>query len=106
VQEGDRVEAGQILAVLDHRDTLEATLASAKEQVRIAQARLAQVKAGAKTGELQAQRAQISRLEAEKAGLIATQQATIQRLEAEVQNARLEYYRYQSLYQLFKLPSA
>lgn len=99
VEAGDRVEAGQIIAILDNRDTLQAALASAKEQVHIAKARLAQVKAGAKTGELEAQRAEISRLEAEKAGILATQQATIERLEAEVQNARIEYNRYEFLYE-------
>lgn len=99
VEEGDRVQPGQIIAVLANQDTLEATLASAKEQVRIAKARLAQVKAGAKTGELEAQRAEISRLKAEKAGVIASQKATIRRLEAEMENARMEYQRYESLYQ-------
>ncbi|MEO1094775.1 MAG: ABC exporter membrane fusion protein [Cyanobacteria bacterium J06638_28] len=99
VQEGDTVEAGQTIAVLDNRDSLEATLASAQEQVRIAQAGLAQVRAGAKSGELQAQEAEIARLRADEAGVLATQQATIDRLQAEVDNARLEYNRYETLYQ-------
>jgi HlyD family secretion protein len=98
VQEGDRVENGQIIAVLDNEDPLQAAVASAEKQVRIAQARLAQVKAGVKTGELQAQRAEIDRLQAENAGAFATQQATIRRLAAEVENARTEYERYQFLY--------
>ena len=99
VAEGDRVEAGQVIAILDNRDTLQAALRSAEEQVRIAQAQLDQVEAGVKTGELQAQEAEIARFRAEEAGTLATQQATINRLAAEVENARLEYQRYESLYQ-------
>ncbi|EHC12976.1 hypothetical protein [Fischerella thermalis] len=57
----------------------------AKEQVKIAQAKLAQVKAGAKTGEIQAQQANISRLQAEQATEIQAQTATIARLRAEQQ---------------------
>lgn len=99
VQEGDRVEAGQTIAILDNRDSLQAALASAQEQVRIAQARLTQVQAGAKAGELQAQSAEIARLRAEASGTLAAQQATVDRWEAEAQNARLDYNRYDSLYQ-------
>lgn len=97
VGEGDRVEAGQIVAVLDNNARLEASLQQAEGQVRIAEAQLAQVRAGAKTGELQAQRSEIARLQADQAGNINTQRATIARLEAEVENARVEYQRYDSL---------
>ena len=55
VKEGDQVKKGQILAILDSRDRLQAELEQAKEQVLINQARLAQVKAGAKTGEITAE---------------------------------------------------
>ncbi|MEM9003000.1 MAG: ABC exporter membrane fusion protein [Cyanobacteria bacterium P01_F01_bin.86] len=99
VQEGDYVEAGEAIAILDNRDILQAALTSAQEQVRIAEAGLAQVQAGAKAGELQAQEAEIARLRAEEAGILATQQATIDRLQAEVDNAQLEYNRYETLYQ-------
>jgi len=83
---------------LDNRDRLEAALLQAEEQVSIARANLAQVNAGAKTGELQAQQAEITRLEADQVGTINTQQATIARLDAEVRNARIEAERYESLY--------
>lgn len=99
VEEGDRIQAGQIIAILDNRDRLQASLQKAENQVRVAQAKLAQVKAGAKTGELQAQGAEIARLQADRAGSLAAQRAAVDRLEAEVQNARLEYERYDSLYQ-------
>ncbi len=99
IKEGDLVQPGQVIAVLDNRDRLQATLQKAKEQVEIAETKLAQVKAGAKSGEIQAQRAEISRIEADQVGNLNTQSATINRLEAEMQNARIEYQRYESLYQ-------
>ncbi|WP_224409568.1 ABC exporter membrane fusion protein [Oscillatoria salina] len=99
VKEGDRVAAEQVIAILAHRAGKEASLQKAEEQVRVARAKLAQVEAGAKTGELQAQRAEIARLEAEKATKLAAQRAAIARLEAEVANARIEAERYELLYQ-------
>ena len=99
VKQGDEIEKGQIIAVLDSRDRLEAALKQAEEQVRVRQAILAQVKAGAKTGEIQAQHAAIARLEAERDNNIAAQTATVSRLEAELSNAQREYQRYETLYQ-------
>ena len=99
VTEGDVLEQGQVIAILDNRDLLQAALQKAEQQVKIAQSQLAQVQAGAQTGDLQAQRAEIARLEADKAGNISTQRATIARLEAEVQNAQIEAERYESLFQ-------
>jgi HlyD family secretion protein len=98
VQQGDRVEKGQAIAILDSRDRLQVALEQAKEQVKVAKSRLAQVKAGAKTGEISAQKAEITRLEAELAGEVATQRAAIARYQAEVNNARGEYDRFQMLY--------
>ncbi|MBD1912718.1 MULTISPECIES: ABC exporter membrane fusion protein [unclassified Leptolyngbya] len=99
VKEGDRVEAGQIIAVLGSRDRLQDAVRQAQERVRSAQARLAQVQAGAKSGEVQAQQAAIVRLQAELDGARGIQAATLARLEAEYQNAQVEYNRYQQLYQ-------
>lgn len=99
IKEGDIVQSGQLIAILDNRDRLQATLQKAKEQVDIAETKLAQVEAGAKPGEIQAQQAEIERIEADQVGNINTQNATINRLEAEVQNARIEYQRYASLHQ-------
>ncbi|MEO0947852.1 MAG: HlyD family secretion protein, partial [Cyanobacteria bacterium J06641_5] len=97
VEEGDRLEVGQIVAVLDGRERREAALQTAEARVRVAQAQLAQVHAGAKTGELQAQEAEIMRLQAQRLGNLATQRAAIARLEAEVENARVEYERFEML---------
>ncbi|MEO1070237.1 MAG: biotin/lipoyl-binding protein, partial [Cyanobacteria bacterium J06638_6] len=99
VEEGDRVEAGQIIAILDNRDRLQAALQQAEQQVQIARTQLARVKAGAQSGEIAAQQAEIARLEAAQVGDVSSQQATVARLEAEVENARVEYERYESLYQ-------
>lgn len=99
VNEGDRVEAGQVIAILDNRDRLQAALRRAEQQVEIARAKQSQIEAGAKLGEIQAQQAEIARIEASQVGDVATQQATIARLEAEVNNARADFERYDSLYQ-------
>ncbi|WP_341530655.1 ABC exporter membrane fusion protein [Nostoc sp. UHCC 0302] len=116
VKEGDRVKAGQIVAILDSRARLRTAVIQAEKQVKVAQAKLNQVKAGAKTGEIQAQKASVERLQAQSIGdktaqqeAIArieaqwqgdriAQQATIRKLEAEVNNAQAEYRRYQQLY--------
>ncbi|MEY3867588.1 MAG: hypothetical protein RLZZ338_1479 [Cyanobacteriota bacterium] len=83
VQEGDWVKTNQTIALLDSHDRLQAALNQAQEQVRVAQAKLATVKAGAKTGEIQAQKATISRLEAERETDIEAAQAVLSRLQAE-----------------------
>ncbi|PZV26325.1 MAG: HlyD family secretion protein [Snowella sp.] len=115
VKQGDLVKKGQIIAVLDSRDRLQAELEQAKEQVKVNQSKLAQVKAGAKTGEIgaqqstiqrieaqlngdrQTQQATIDRLEAQLTGDISSQKASIRKLEAELANAKAEYQRYQQL---------
>ncbi len=91
VKEGDSVKAGQIVAILNSKPSLQNALQQAQKQVNVAQAKLAQVKAGAKSGEIQAQQSTIVRLQAELAGEIAVQNAVIARWQSEVQNARTEY---------------
>ncbi|MDJ0772529.1 MAG: HlyD family efflux transporter periplasmic adaptor subunit [Mastigocoleus sp. MO_167.B18] len=117
VKRGDRIKVGQVVAILDSRDQLAATVEEAKHQVAIAQANLEKVKLGAKKGEIQAQQATINRLQAERETEIQAQQATInrlqaereteiqaqqatiERLEAQLANAKTEYQRNQYLYQ-------
>ena len=117
VKEGEEVKARQVIAVLDNSDKLKAAYEKASETVAIAQANLAKVQAGAKTGEIEAQKAEIgrikaqslgeeraqreaiSRLEAQYEGDKATQTATVRRLEAELNNAGSEFRRYEKLYQ-------
>ncbi len=80
VKKGDKVRAGQVVAMLDSNVLRLAALEQAQAQVQVYKARLAQVRAGAKTGD------------------IAAQKATIARLNAELSNSQLDYQRYQSLY--------
>jgi len=55
------VKTPQAIAILDSRDRQQAALDQAQKQVRVAEANLAKVKAGAKNGEIQAQKATIAR---------------------------------------------
>ena len=98
VSEGDSVQAGQVVAVLDSRDRLQAALAEANQQVRLAERRLAQVQASSGAEEIASRRAAVTRLEAQLAGEIQTQQAVVARLETEVQNVRVNLQRSRSLF--------
>ncbi|UKO98235.1 ABC exporter membrane fusion protein [Nostoc sp. UHCC 0870] len=116
VKEGDRVKAGQVIAILDNRDRLQAAYQEAQSAVKFAQINLEKVQLGAKAGEIAAQRAEISRLQAQTVGSngeqqqtvarleaqwqgeTTAQQATIKRLAAELKNAEVEFQRYQQLY--------
>lgn len=99
VKEGDRVKAGQTVAILDNRARASAAVDEAEAQVRVAQAKLAQIQAGAKRGEIAAQQALIARLDAQHQGDVNAQAATVARLRAQAQNAAVENKRYGSLYQ-------
>lgn len=98
VQVGDRVKAGQIIAVLDASDRFTDEVTKAKAQVEIAQAELARVQAGVKQSEIQAQEASILRLQADLRGSEASQLATISRWQSEVRTAEAELARFQQLY--------
>ncbi|MDZ8085186.1 MAG: biotin/lipoyl-binding protein [Nostoc sp. DedQUE12b] len=116
VKEGDRVKAGQIIAIMDNRDRLQANLGEAQKQVQVAKSRFNQVKAGAKQGEIGARQASVNRLQVELEGNIKTQQATTNRIEAELlgqqrslqatvarvaaerRNAQADVQRYETLY--------
>ncbi|GAX35419.1 ABC exporter membrane fusion protein [Nodularia sp. NIES-3585] len=98
VDEGKQVRAGEVIAILDNRDRLQANLKEAQQQVQVAISRLNQVKAGAKQGEISAKEATVRNLQAQLEGEIQTQEATNARLEAELQNAEMEFRRYESLY--------
>lgn len=99
VKKGDKIRQGQVVAILDNYIPNLAALEKAKRQVEVSQANLQQVKAGAKLGDIFAQKAAISRLEAELRGSFFTQKATIARLKAELKNSETENKRYQKLYQ-------
>ncbi len=115
VKEGDRVKVGQTLGILDNINVKKAALKAAQQEVKVAQANLEIVRAGAKLGEIEAQQATIQQLEVELAGETATNQATIrqlemelagekrqqtatiERLKAELKDAQREYQRYEIL---------
>lgn len=81
VKQGDFVQANQIVAILTTRSSRLASLLQAEKQVQVAQAQLERVKAGARVGDIDAQRASITRL------------------QAELRNAELEYQRNQVLFE-------
>jgi HlyD family secretion protein len=97
IKEGDAVRAGQVVAILDSQTSRLATWKQAQSNVTTAQAQLSKVLAGAKSGDVNAQKANIIRLNADLNGGVATQEAEIRRIEADLSNAQIERDRYQSL---------
>ena len=98
VEIGDRVKKGQTIAILDGSKRQQAALDEAKMRHAVAQSQLERVKAGAKPGAIAARQAAIANVEAELAGEIQTQKATISKLKAELENARIEFQRNQQLF--------
>jgi HlyD family secretion protein len=98
VEEGSVVKAGQVIAVLDSYDRLQAMLTESRKQVSIASARLKQVMAGKSLSEVAARKAQVANLQADLEGSATAQRSTLVRLEAELQNVQADYRRYQMLY--------
>jgi HlyD family secretion protein len=88
VRQGDLIHRGQTVAVLDNRDRLQAILEQTQQSVKIAAAKLQQVKAGSKTGDIKAQEAKYRSSKAELQGQISTQQATIANLQAQLEGER------------------
>ena len=98
VEEGDRVEKNQTIAILQGLENRQRDLEEAEKTVELAQAQLAQTLAGeTKQAELAAQRANISRLESQLRNETAEKQASIASVEAQLKQARLTYNRNQSL---------
>lgn len=112
VREGDEIRFGQVIAELDGKEKQVAAVNEATQKVKIAERKLAQIKAGAKAGDIDAQRSAVQRLSTErqkaandlrraqnpKNGVPATEIVTAQRLEAELANAQIEFNRAQNLY--------
>jgi HlyD family secretion protein len=80
VKEGDKVVPNQVVAILDTVATKQAQLSKANEDVKVAQANLDKVKAGAKKGEIAAQNLETLRIQQELQGDINTSKATRDRL--------------------------
>jgi HlyD family secretion protein len=98
VNHGQQIRKGDVIAVLDTYERRQAALQEAQEQFKVAQARLEQVEAGAKLGEIRAQERVVDRQQAELQTETIAQEAMIARLQAELRNAELEDQRYQKLY--------
>lgn len=98
VKQGDWVRPGQVIAVLNSRDRLIASLSEAKRQVEVAQARLVRIQAEADVGQIEAQTALVNRLEAQLEGDVQVQNAAITGAEALWRNAQKEYERYRKLH--------
>ncbi len=86
VKEGQTVQKGQVIAKLDSFDRSVASLAQAQARIPERESLLAQVKIGAKTGDIDAQ----------KANLMA-RTANVLRLEQELNNAKRDDRRYEEL---------
>ncbi|MBT9314699.1 ABC exporter membrane fusion protein [Leptothoe spongobia] len=99
VKQGDKLRSGQVIAILDNHDRLQADLGGAQTHVKIAKAYLQQVQAGEKQDIIQSQAHVVERSKADLQGQIATQDAAIARLKAELNNASIEFDRYEHLYQ-------
>jgi HlyD family secretion protein len=83
VSHGQQVRKGDIIAVLDTYARRQSAVRSAQQELGVARSKLAQVEAGAKQGEIQAQQATIGRFQAERDTQTAAQQATLARVIAE-----------------------
>jgi HlyD family secretion protein len=108
VREGDQVKQGQPIAVMDSFESLQAAGMQSEAQVREAEANLAQVKAGAKLGDVNAQRATVlqaksdwQRAKAEKSSAdleLQKVKAAAVTVNADYQKAKLDYNRYAKLF--------
>jgi HlyD family secretion protein len=84
VREGEKVTPNQVVAVLDSVSMKQAQLVKAKEDIRFAQVNLDKVKAGAKGGEIAAQRSEVLRIQAERSGEVATSKTILDRLKQQL----------------------
>lgn len=88
VREGQRVQQGQVVAILDNRDTSMAVVEEAKAKMQESRANLAQVRAGSPK-DIQAQKFIIARLQAQLAGEKDAQQAMISRIAAQLSGEKI-----------------
>ena len=98
VEEGDKVKAEQVIAILQGFERRQRDLEEAKKNVEFFRARLDQTKSGdAKQAEIAAQRANISRLQAQLRTETAVRKAAIASAEATLRQAETNYQRRVSL---------
>jgi HlyD family secretion protein len=98
VKEGDRVEANQVIAILQGIERREADLQDAEADVRLRQAELLKTEQGeSKVAQITAQKAAIEKLKAQLTSSTIQQQAAIDTANANFQNTELTYQRRQQL---------
>ena len=98
VEEGDRVEKNQVIAILQGFENRERDLEEAEKNVELAQARLEQTRAGeTKQAELAAQKANISRLESQLRNETQEKKAAIASATAQLRQAQITFERNQTL---------
>jgi HlyD family secretion protein len=107
VREGEQVKLGQPIAVMDSFESLQAAGMQSETQVREAEAKLAQVRAGAKVGDVNAQQALVlqarsnwQRAQAERSSANLELQKVLAaaiKVDAEYQKARIDFDRYAKL---------
>lgn len=97
-KQGEWVRKGQILCTLDAQRRLLASLAEAETEVAVWRAKRDRIKAGAKRGEIDAQRAVITNLEFELQNKSDAQNALIAKVTNELQFNEIEAGRYLTLF--------
>ncbi|MBD2410072.1 HlyD family secretion protein [Nostoc calcicola FACHB-389] len=99
VKEGDRVKVGQVIAIMDNFNQYRAIVENARAKVIVGRSRLAQVLAGEKFGQIEAQRKKVAEMEAQLFEGIKVQKTVIARQQVELRKAENDYQRYQVLSQ-------
>ena len=98
VREGDRVDVGQVIAVLQGVERRQADLQSAHALVRQRQAELSQIQNGSvKLASIEAQQANIDRINAQLIAQTQQRQADIDLAQATLREAEVNYQRYRDL---------
>ncbi|MCW5823182.1 MAG: efflux RND transporter periplasmic adaptor subunit [Cyanobacteria bacterium TGS_CYA1] len=97
IKDGDTVKNGQVVAVMESSNQIKAEYKEALERISVAIAQLKKVKAGAKAGELLAQKSQIERLKLELEGKDRECLEIVERSRAQVAFDENEYKRFSAL---------
>ncbi|WP_414567619.1 HlyD family efflux transporter periplasmic adaptor subunit [Nostoc sp. CCY 9925] len=99
VKEGDRIQVGQIIAIMDNLNQHQAAVENARAKVIVARSRLAQVQAGEEFGQIEAQRKKVAEMEAQLVEGVKVQTTIIARQQVELRKAENDYRRYKVLSQ-------
>ncbi|MGA7938005.1 MAG: HlyD family efflux transporter periplasmic adaptor subunit [Kovacikia sp.] len=98
VNENQWVKKGQPLVILNSYGTLKSALDEASVNVAVSKSKLAQVKAGAKSGEISAQEFKIQSLERQLAANKLVLNQTVATARSKMNEAKVEAARYQALF--------